>query len=150
MAYSKFGFSLNLILVNIQESKFFVAKCLKVHCELKYFCQIWATYCIGWHIVINIIVHSFYCAIVLWCLPFFIIKVFIYLRKLRVNYRPASEARRGVYWNQEQKNFTHPYTFFLQKWPLLKVNLKKLWPKFFQNQPLLGRLAATHFYKWPI
>ena len=24
-------------------------------------------------------------------------------------YSPASEASRGVYWNQAQKNFTHPY-----------------------------------------
>ena len=26
------------------------------------------------------------------------------------HYPPASEASRGVYWNQGQKNFTHPYT----------------------------------------
>ena len=25
-------------------------------------------------------------------------------------YPPASEASRGVYWNQVQENFTHPYT----------------------------------------
>ena len=90
----------------------------------------------------------------------------------------------GVYWNQAQKNFTHPYTeyywvsvtlwlghsitlwpinpqlskqpamglgqnqFFI--WPLIKLNFKYFWQIFFQNLPILGGLAATCFYKWPI
>ena len=29
---------------------------------------------------------------------------------LKTDYPPASEASRGVYWDQTQKNFTHPYT----------------------------------------
>ena len=32
---------------------------------------------------------------------------------------PASEARRGVYWYQAQKNFTHPYT----EYPWVSVTL---------------------------
>ena len=32
---------------------------------------------------------------------------------------PASEASRGVYWNQAQKNFTHPYT----EYPWVSVTL---------------------------
>ena len=35
------------------------------------------------------------------------------------NYPPASEASRGVYWNQAQKNFTHPYT----EYPWVSVTL---------------------------
>ena len=30
--------------------------------------------------------------------------------KIIKGYPPASEASRGVYWNQAQTNFTHPYT----------------------------------------
>jgi hypothetical protein len=34
-------------------------------------------------------------------------------------YPPASEASRGVYWNQAQKNFPHPYT----EYPWVSVTL---------------------------
>ena len=34
-------------------------------------------------------------------------------------YPPASEASRGVYWNQAQKNFAHPYT----EYPWVSVTL---------------------------
>ena len=35
------------------------------------------------------------------------------------NYPPASEASRGVYWNQAKKNFTHPHT----EYPWVSVTL---------------------------
>ena len=40
---------------------------------------------------------------------------------LKSNFRfsPASEASRGVYWNQAQKNFTHPY----MEYPWVSVTL---------------------------
>ena len=43
-----------------------------------------------------------------------LVKVLAYFLKVKIQafllYPPASKASGGVYWNQGQKNFTHPYT----------------------------------------
>ena len=70
---------------------------------------------------------------------------------LLINYEPvvspASEVSRGVYWNQTQKNFTHQ--IFWKNEPYFNKKINNSDQKFFRIG-ILGCLAATCFYKWPI
>ena len=84
-----------------------------------------------------------------------------------LGYPPASEVSRGVYWNQAQKNFPHPYTEYprvsvslcdsdsvANKPPIIsaachgigpKFNFKWFWPKKFQHWPNFSCFPVTYF-----
>ena len=68
-------------------------------------------------------------------------------------YPPASEASRGVYWNQAQKNFTHPYSKVKanRESRTQNRNRKICWPPsvFEPWSPWTKSQCDTYEQRWP-